>query len=118
MDIVFIRHMRVETLIGVHAWEKNSKQQIVIDLEMAADIARAAANDRIEDALDYEAVHRRLRQFVEASRFDLLETLAERCAAIVRNEFGVSWLRLRIDKLDVLNDVRGVGVVIERGERD
>ena len=117
MDIVFIRGLRIETTIGIYDWEKQIKQPVVLDLEMASDIARGAATDRIEDALDYKAVSKRLKQFVSESRFELVETLAERVAGIVRDEFGVSWVRLTLNKVGAVTDSEGVGVIIERGSR-
>ena len=117
MDIVFLRGLRIETVIGIYDWEKKIKQPIVLDLEMGADVARAAASDRIQDALDYKAVSKRLKQFVSESRFELVETLAERCAGIIREEFGVPWVRLRLNKIGAVSDAADVGVVIERGER-
>jgi dihydroneopterin aldolase len=117
MDIVFLRGLRIETTIGIYDWEKAIKQPVVLDLEMASDVARGAASDRIEDALDYKAVSKRLKQFVADSRFELVETLAERCAAIVRDEFGVPWVRLTLNKIGAVSDSEGVGVIIERGQR-
>jgi len=118
MDIVFLHGLRIETTIGIHDWEKKIKQPVVLDLEMSTDVARAAASDRIEDALDYKAVSKRLKQFVGESRAELVETLAERCAGIIHDEFGVRWVRLRLNKIDAISDATDVGVVIERGERD
>jgi dihydroneopterin aldolase len=117
MDIVFLRGLRIETTIGIYDWEKAIKQPVVLDLEMATDVARGAASDRIEDALDYKAVSKRLKQFVAESRFELVETLAERCAAIIRDEFGVPWVRLTLNKIGAVSDSEGVGVIIERGQR-
>jgi 7,8-dihydroneopterin aldolase/epimerase/oxygenase len=116
MDIVFIRGLRIETVIGIYDWEKEIKQPIVLDLEMSTDVARAAATDRIEDAVDYKAVSKRLKQFVGEGKFDLVETLAERCAEIIRGEFEVGWLRLTANKVGAVSDAHDVGVVIERGE--
>lgn len=117
MDIVFLRGLRIETVIGIYDWEKEIKQPVVLDLEMAADVARAAATDRIENALDYKAISKRLKQFVGDSRFELVETLAERCAEILRAEFDVPWVRLRLNKVGAVTDAEDVGVIIERGER-
>ncbi|MCG6943112.1 MAG: dihydroneopterin aldolase [Thiohalocapsa sp.] len=117
MDIVFIRQLRIETTIGIYDWEKQIKQPVVLDIEMATDNTRPAATDRIEDTLDYKAISKRLKEFVGASRFELVETLAERCAAIIRDEFGVPWVRLTLDKVGAVTDAAGVGVIIERGER-
>jgi 7,8-dihydroneopterin aldolase/epimerase/oxygenase len=117
MDIVFLRDLRIETVIGIYDWEREIRQTVVLDLEMATDVARAAASDRIEDALDYKAVAKRLIAFVGESRFQLVETLAEECARIVRQEFGVPWVRLTLNKIGAVNGARDVGVIIERGER-
>jgi 7,8-dihydroneopterin aldolase/epimerase/oxygenase len=117
MDIVFLRGLHIETTIGIYDWEKAIRQPVVLDLEMASDVARGAASDRIEDALDYKTVSKRLKQFVADSHFELVETLAERCAAIIREEFGVPWLRLTLNKVGAVSDSEGVGVIIERGRR-
>jgi dihydroneopterin aldolase len=117
MDIVFLRDLRIETVIGIYDWEKEIKQPVVLNIEMAADNRKAAATDRIEDTLDYKAISKRLKQFVGESKFELVETLAERCAAIIRDEFGVPWVRLKLDKIGAVTDAAGVGVIIERGTR-
>jgi dihydroneopterin aldolase len=118
MDIVFISDLRIRTIIGIYEWERRVRQSISLDLQMATDIARTAASDAIEDTLDYKAVSKRLIEFVEASEFQLVETLAERIADIVRSEFGVPWLRLTVHKPGAVRGSRDVGVVIERGTRD
>ncbi|MEJ2386868.1 MAG: dihydroneopterin aldolase [Chromatiaceae bacterium] len=116
MDIVFLRGLRIETVIGIYDWEKEIRQAVILDLEMSTDVAVAAASDRIEDAVDYKAVSKRLKQFVGEGRFELVETLAERCAEIIRNEFGVRWVRLQVNKIGAVTGAQDVGVVIERGE--
>ncbi len=115
MDIVFIRDLEIATVIGVYDWERNVRQVVVLDLEMATDVARAARNDAIADALDYAAVAQRLQQLVGASECQLIETLAERCAQTVLTEFAVRWLRLTLRKPKAVAAARDVGVVIERG---
>jgi dihydroneopterin aldolase len=116
MDRVFIRGLKIDTTIGIHDWEKRIRRPVVLDLEMASDIVRGAATDRIEDALDYEAVTRRLEQFVSESRFELVETLAERCASILIDDLGITWVRLRLSKPGAVGEGVDVGVVIERGD--
>jgi dihydroneopterin aldolase len=118
MDTVFISDLRIRTIIGIYEWERKVRQSISLDLEMGADIARAAATDAIEDTLDYKAISKRLIEFVEASEFQLVETLAEKIAAIVLAEFSVPWLRLTVHKPGAVRGSRDVGVVIERGTRD
>jgi dihydroneopterin aldolase len=117
MDIVFLRDLRIETVIGIYDWEREIKQTVVLDLEMASDVCKAAASERIEDALNYKAVAKRMIQFVGESRFQLVETLAERCAEIILSEFGVPWVRLSVNKIGAVTGARDVGVLIERGTK-
>ena len=117
MDIVFLRGLRVDTVIGVYDWERRIKQAVVLDLEMATDVRKAAATDDIQDALDYKSVAKRVEHFVAESEFQLVETLAERCAQIIRDEFSVPWLRLTLNKKGAVRSAEDVGVIIERGSR-
>ena len=117
MDRVFIEDLRIETTIGIYDWEKKIRQVVAFDVEMAFDNRRPAATDRIEDTLDYKAVSKRLKAFVGESKFELVETLAERCAEISQREFAVEWLRLKLSKPGAVTDSKAVGVVIERGRR-
>jgi dihydroneopterin aldolase len=117
MDKIFLHALEVETVIGIWEWERRIRQRVVIDLEMSADIARAAATDDVADTLNYKSVAKRLQQFVGESSFQLVETLAERIAAIVRDEFDVAWVRVSVHKPGAIRGSRDVGVVIERGDR-
>lgn len=117
MDIVYLHGLRVETIIGVYDWERQIKQSIVLDLDMAGDVARAANTDRLEDALNYKTVAKRIIAFVAESQFQLVETLAEQVAGLVIEEFGVPWLRLRLNKEGAVRGAKEVGVVIERGAK-
>jgi len=117
MDIIFLRGLRVDTVIGIYDWERRIKQTVVLDLEMAADVRKAAATDDIEDTLDYKAVAKRVESFIKESEFQLVETMAERCAQIVRDEFNVPWLRLTLNKIGAVGSADDVGVIIERGSR-
>jgi dihydroneopterin aldolase len=115
MDRVFIEDLNVQTVIGIYDWEREIKQVVSLDLEMEFDITRAAETDSIEDTLDYKAVSKRLIRFIEESEFQLVEALAERCAAIVLAEFPVKWLRLKLGKPGAVRGSSAVGVIIERG---
>ncbi|TCO82226.1 dihydroneopterin aldolase [Plasticicumulans lactativorans] len=117
MDIIFIRELEIETVIGIFDWERQIRQRISLDLEMGTDIRRAAGADAIEHTLDYKAVSKRLIQFVSESEFMLVETLAERIATLVMGEFDVPWLRLTLNKPGAVRGSRSVGVIIERGVR-
>jgi dihydroneopterin aldolase len=115
MDIVYIRELRADTIIGVYDWERTVRQSVLLDLELAADNRAAAAGDRIADALDYAAVSDRVLSFLEGSEFQLIETMAEQVAALLMAEFAVPWLRLRLAKPGAVARAREVGVIIERG---
>ena len=117
MDTVFITDLRINTIIGIYDWERQVRQTVSFDIEMAHDNAQAAATDDIQYALNYKAVAKRLIAFVEGSEFLLVETLAEKVAALIREEFNVPWLRLTLKKPGALRCAQDVGVIIERGER-
>lgn len=117
MDIVYIKELQIQTVIGIYDWEREIRQTVSIDLDMATDIRAAAATEDISNTLDYKAVSKRLIAFVEAAEFLLIETMAEEIAAIVLSEFPVSWLRLRLGKPGAVTGARDVGVIIERGQR-
>jgi 7,8-dihydroneopterin aldolase/epimerase/oxygenase len=116
MDRVFISGLQVDTVIGVYEWERHVRQTLVLDLEMAWDNRAAAVEDDVGKALDYAAVAERVIAYVEGSAFELVEALAEQVAALVRDEFNVPWLRLRLAKPGAVAAAREVGVEIQRGE--
>lgn len=116
MDIIYLSDLKIETVIGVYDWEREIKQSVILDLEMGTDIRRAAETDNIDDTLNYKAVSKRVIDFVEQSEFELVETLAERVVAIIREEFSVPWVRLRLNKKGAVSAAIDVGVIIERGE--
>lgn len=116
MDTVFIKGLRADAVIGVHAWEREIRQTLVLDLELGWDNRPAAAGDDLGRALDYAAVSSRILEHVTSSRCLLIETLAEQLAALLIEEFGLSWLRLSLAKPGAVPEADAVGVVIERGE--
>jgi len=117
MDLVLIEGLEVRTVIGIYDWEREIRQTVRLDLEMAWDISKAGKTDHIEDTLDYKAVSKRLIDFVEASEFGLIESLAEHCAQIVRDDFHVPWLRLKMSKPGAVRGSENVAVLIERGSK-
>ena len=116
MDIVYIKNLQIECIIGIFDWEREVKQRVSIDLEMSTDIRPAAKTGDIAFALNYKSISKRVQQFVGDSEFLLVETMAEKVAAIIREEFSVQWLRLRLSKPGALRAADDVGLIIERGE--
>jgi dihydroneopterin aldolase len=118
MDTIFVSGLTTECIIGIWDWERRVRQKVVVDIEMAADIRRAASTDSIEDTLDYKKVAKRLLQFIGESQFQLVETLTERIAEIAIREFDVAWVRVRLNKQGAIRGSRDVGIQIERRRED
>lgn len=116
MGIVYVRDLEVKTVIGVYDWEREIKQPITVDLDMACDFTEAARTDDYHYVLDYKKVCVRVTEFIEASNLQLLEAMAEQIALLIRTEFNVPWVRVRVGKPAAITGARGVGVIIERGE--
>ncbi len=117
MDTIYLHGLTVDAVIGIWEWERKIRQKVVIDIDMDADIRKAAASDSVDDTLNYKLVAKRVVELAETSGFQLVETLAEGVADIVRNEFGVPWVRVKINKPGAIRGSRDVGVIIERGVR-
>lgn len=116
-DIVYLRDLKIDTVIGIYDWERRVRQTIHLDIELATDISKAAASENIEDTLNYKAVSKRIIEFVSTSEFQLVETLAERICELIRTEFGVPWVRLTLNKKGAIRGATDVGVRIERGSQ-
>jgi dihydroneopterin aldolase len=114
MDTVFIKGLEIETVIGIYDWEREIRQTVRLDLDLASNNRKAAVSDAIEDAVNYKAVAKRLIGFVGDSKFQLVETLAERICEIIIDEFGVTWVRLTLHKPGAVSGSESVGVSIER----
>ena len=114
MDKIFLSQLSVECIVGIWDWERRVKQTVIIDVEMAADIRKAAATDHIDDTIDYKQVAKRLLSFVGESQYQLVETLTEAIARVIVTEFGVSWVKVRLNKRGAIRGARDVGIEIER----
>lgn len=97
-DTVSLRDLRVSAVIGVYDWERETEQELVFAVDMTADVARAAASDDINDALDYSAVAETVKTVVIEGKFQLIETAAERVAQRLIADFGLSWVRVEAVK--------------------
>ena len=113
-DIIYIKDLRVKTIIGIFDWERKVKQEVSIDMEFPFDCKKAAASDSIYDALDYKVITKAVIKFVEESSFQLQESLAEGIAALIKDNYKVESLRLRISKPGALRGAKDVGLVIFR----
>jgi len=116
LDKIFITDLRVDTIIGIYDWERTTRQTVSLDIEMSADIAKAAATEDIQDTLNYKTLSKTIENFIDASEFMLIETMAERISEIILRDFGVKWVKLTLHKPGALSNSTDVGVIIERGE--
>ena len=116
MDIIFLRELKVDILIGVYEWEKRVPQTLQIDLEIALPNSRACQSDDINDALDYSEIVRHLQDVLTSRHFNLLEALAEHIAQILLNDFKAPWVKVSVAKLQAIRGSRMVGISIERGQ--
>ena len=115
MDIVFIKELCIETIIGIYDWERKIKQVVCIDLELGTDITKASGSEDIKDTIDYKAVAKSVRKLVEESSFQLVETMAEKISELVIGEHNVSWVKVKVNKPGAIRGSKGVGIIIERG---
>jgi dihydroneopterin aldolase len=115
-DKVSIRELRVSAVIGVHDWEREIEQTLVFAVDMAADVAKAAASDRISDALDYSAVAQTVTDVVTQGEFQLIETAAERVARQLLADYPLGWVRVEVAK-PLSRDGYTAAVTVERGSR-
>lgn len=118
MDIIFLHDLRIDCVIGVFEWERRITQRVHVDVDMGFDITAAAASDALEDTLSYKDVAKRVTTLAREGQFNLVETMAERIASMLLDEFGVMWCRVRVNKKGAVSSAADVGVLIERGRPD
>ena len=118
MDKIFIHALKTEAIIGIFDWERQVKQTVIVDIEISADIRKAALSDSIDDTLNYKRVAKRVLSFVEESKFHLVETLAEHIAMLMLEDVGIAWVRISLSKPGAIRSSRDVGVIVERDRGD
>ena len=118
MDRIFLRDLKIETVIGIFEWERRIRQTVSLDIELATDVRKAARVDSINGTLNYKQIAKRLIAFVGESKFQLVESLAEAIARIIITEFSVPWVRVSVAKPGAIEGSREVGVTIERTTAD
>ena len=114
MDRIFITALKTETIIGIFDWERQVRQTVLMDIEVRADLRKAALSDSVDDTLNYKKVAKRVLSFVEGSQFHLVEALAEHTAMLILEEFGVDWVSIVLSKPGAVRSSRDVGVALER----
>jgi len=113
-DIVFINQLKLDTIIGIHDWERKTQQPIVLDIEIGCSIGLAANSDQIKDCIDYFSVCERMKTLANSHQYQLVESLIEEISRIILHEFGAQWVRVKLSKPNAVSEASGVGVIIER----
>ena len=114
MDSIFLSEVKVQTKLGVPAWERLLPQTIILDIEIGYDLSSACNTDNIDDTIDYGAVVNRIRDTLNTHSFQLVEALAEHICQLILKEFGALSVKIKVAKPGILPDLRALGVVIER----
>jgi len=117
MDIIFLGNLEASAIIGIYDWERETKQTIVLDIEMAFDIKKAAETDDIQYTLDYKSVSERIVSFVEQSSYFLVEKLVEEISNVLLTEFNTPWVKITLNKKGAISRAKDVGIIIERGAK-
>lgn len=113
-DVVFVRGLRVDAIIGVLAHERTTAQTICIDLQMHVQTGKAAASDQLVDALDYATITNAVVDLTRAAQFNLVETLAENIAELILANDLVQAVTVSVDKPQAMANTDTVGVRIHR----
>jgi FolB domain-containing protein len=114
MDKIIIRDLRLNAIVGTFPKEKKSPQEIILNIELACEIRKAAESDDLADTVDYKAVKRKISDFVKKNKFNLIERIAEKCAEICLSHKGVFSVKITIDKPGSLSNARSAAVEISR----
>lgn len=114
MDIIFVRDIRLETLIGAYEHERRQPRTLQVHVEIGRQAIRACKTDKLADTIDYAAVVGAVREVFASHRFHLLEPLADTLADLMLSRFEAQWVQVEISKIDVVPNARDVGVRIER----
>jgi dihydroneopterin aldolase len=116
MDTIFLEQVKVQTKLGVPAWERMVSQTIILDIEIGYDFSKACQSDAIEDTIDYGAVVARIRQTLSDNSFQLVEALAEHICQLILSEFGALKVKIKVAKPNILPGLKALGVLIERNK--
>ena len=114
MDAIVFRDLRGEAQIGIHRRERHVLQTVSIDLEIGVPGSAVFVSDKVADTIDYEQVALGIRALAAGGHFRLVETLADRIAVLLINEFRAPWAKVSVAKVGILANAKYVGVTIER----
>lgn len=112
MDTLCISGLNIMTHIGIHAWEQRILQKLLIDIHIPVDTK--ACNDQIANTIDYAQLCEKVTTYVESNRFNLIESVAEHVAQLIKDEFAVKELTICINKPHAIKNASNICVTINR----
>lgn len=113
-DIISIHDLKIQTVIGVHAWEKAIKQPLTLDIQLFTDTKQAALTDDLQHAIDYDSLANHLIEYVQSTSFNLIETLAEKVAELILANTTSKRVMLTLKKPKAIASASHVSLTIER----
>jgi FolB domain-containing protein len=116
MDQIFIEHLVAHGIIGINEWERNTPQEIGIDIVLFTDLSKAGESDDLQDSVDYASLAKKVLAYAETARRFTVEALAADLARLCLAEPRVEKVRLRVEKPGAVRFARSVGVEIERSK--
>jgi D-erythro-7,8-dihydroneopterin triphosphate epimerase len=117
LDKIHIRDLLIRCIVGIYDWEREKKQDVLINITLYADLKTACQTDRIEDTIDYKAIKQKVVDMVESSSYMLVERLAERVAEVCLENPQVQRVKVLVDKTGALRFARSVGIEIVREQK-
>jgi FolB domain-containing protein len=117
LDRIHIRDLALRCIVGVYPEERREKQDVTINITLHADLRRACKSDRLDDTVDYKQIKKGVVALVEASRFQLVERLAQAVADLCLRDRRVRRVDVRVEKPAALRFARTVDVEISRSRR-
>tara|TARA_B100000242_G_scaffold121122_1_gene84979 strand:- start:153 stop:551 length:399 start_codon:yes stop_codon:yes gene_type:complete len=113
-DVMYIKDLRVQTIIGLYDWERKVRQEVSIDIDIFFDNKAASAKDSVNDTIDYKKITKAVISHVEKSSYKLQESLAESIAVLIKRDHPNNLIRIRVSKPGALRNAKDVGIIIER----
>ncbi|MDF1500712.1 MAG: dihydroneopterin aldolase [Anaerolineales bacterium] len=117
-DQILIKDLLLRGIVGINDWEREKRQDILINITLTGDLSKAGQTDAIEDTINYRTITKRVIEMVENGEPYTVEHLAARIAEICLDAQGVLRARVRVEKPGALRFARSVGVEIERTRTD
>ena len=117
-DRILVRDLKLRGIIGLNDWEREKKQDILVNLTLQVDCRAAGASDDVDDSLNYRTLTKGVIAYVESSEHFLVEALAHGIARLCVVDFGAAAVSVRVEKPGALRFADSVGVEIHRGPTD